>query len=172
MGSTEHRVAGLCEVTIASSNVRPNFSFRGLSTFHGSRQNRSRSSRGHRHVPARRVQHYSEVPFGVTIFYIHTHRDPGGRVWLDEYITVELQTVPCSGSCHHGIDLHGDLQSHKKRNQQRFTTCAVRRLCHHRAETLSSPSGLSLFQVLQALQVLVVDEMRPSLPSWGAFRVL
>lgn len=44
------------------------------------------------------------------------------RVWLDEYVTVELQTVPCSGSCHHGIALHGDLQSHKKRNQQRFTT--------------------------------------------------
>ena len=52
-----------------------------------------------------------------SISILETH-----RVWLDEYITVELQTVPCSGSCHHGIDLHGDLQSHKQRNQQRFTT--------------------------------------------------
>jgi hypothetical protein len=48
------------------------------------------------------------------------------RVWLDEHVTVELQTVPCSGSCHHGIALHGDLQSHKKRNQQRFTTREIR----------------------------------------------
>ena len=52
-----------------------------------------------------------------SISILETH-----RVWWDGYITVELQTIPCSGSCHHGIDLHGDLQSHKKRNQQRFTT--------------------------------------------------
>ena len=45
MGSTEHRMAGLCEVTIASSSVRPKF--RGLGTFHGSRKNRSRSSTWH-----------------------------------------------------------------------------------------------------------------------------
>ena len=37
MGSTEHRVAGLCEVTVASSNVRPKF--RGLGTFQGGPQN-------------------------------------------------------------------------------------------------------------------------------------
>ena len=37
MGSTEHRVAGLCEVTVANSNVRPKF--RGLGTFQGGCQN-------------------------------------------------------------------------------------------------------------------------------------
>ena len=45
MGSTEHRVVGLCEVTVTSSNVRPKF--RGLSTFPGGCQNRSRSSTRH-----------------------------------------------------------------------------------------------------------------------------
>ena len=44
------------------------------------------------------------------------------RVWLDESLTLDLYTVPCSGSSQGWIDLHGDLQSHKKRNQQRFTT--------------------------------------------------
>jgi hypothetical protein len=50
MGSKEHRVAGLCEVTVANSNVRPKF--RGLGTFQGGPQNRSRSSTWHGSVSA------------------------------------------------------------------------------------------------------------------------
>ena len=63
------------------------------------------------------VTERSPLDLSLHRYILETH-----RVWLDESLTLDLYTVPCSGSCHHGIDLHGNLKSHKKRNQQHFTT--------------------------------------------------